>query len=77
MVTVIEVTAGRAGRREYLVEDLAIDRAARSRDVETDAQAGIPNLPLQGEDDELAIVAVRNRFHMSALLGAIDRRSTC
>lgn len=104
MVTVIEVTAGRAGRGEYLVEDLAIDSAACSRDVETDAQAGIPNLPLQGEsfqpivertavrirldmkrltkqtrseDEELAIVAVMNRFYMSAPLGATDRRSTC
>ena len=104
MVTVIEATAGRAGRGEYLVEDLAIDSAACSRDVEADAQAAIPNLPLQGEslqpivepttvrirldmkrltkrtrseDEELAIMAVINRFYMSALLGATERRSAC
>src|SRR5271154_1334776 len=104
MVTVIEATAGRAGRGEYLVEDSAIDSAACSRDVEADAQAAIPSLPLQGEsfqpivepatvrirmdmkrltkqtrneDEELAIMAVINRFYMSAIPGATDRRSIC
>ena len=104
MVTVIEATAGHVGPGVHLVEDLAIGIAACSRDVEADAQAAIPSLPLQGEsfqpivepatvrirmdmkrltkqtrneDEELAIMAVINRFYMSAIPGATDRRSIC
>lgn len=104
MVTVIEATAGRAGRGEYLVEDLVIGSAACIGDVEADAQAAIPSLPFQGEslqpivepttvrirlgmerlnkqtrneDEELAIMAVINRFYISSLPGATDGRSTC
>jgi len=65
MMTVIEVTAGRPGRAEHLVEDLANDSVC-SRDVEGGAQAAIPNLPLQGESFQPIVepTTVRIRLDM-------------
>lgn len=89
MVTVIEPIAGCASRayvRE--LENVAIDGAPGSEDVEACAQAVIPSLPAQGEalqpgavanqgrirlDTERLIKQARNKDEELAIIAAINR----